>query len=287
VPQGYAVITPARDEASHIERTIRSMMSQSVPPRRWVIVDDGSTDDTAQRVAEATATVDWIQLVRRPDRGHRAGKGGVEAFREGESHITDIDWEFLVNLDADLEFDADYFERCIAAFDADPTLGIAGGAVYDVFGDRTAWEPHPVFHVRGATKIYRRGCWDDIGGLIDGTGWDTIDELRANQLGWSTRTLTDVPIYHLRPSGEAAGAWSDWVKNGVAAYRSGYHPAFLFARAGQRLVRPPSVVAPAALVWGYLNAWVRRVDRPYDPELVTFVREQQLNRLLGRDSVWR
>jgi len=288
VQQGYAVITPARNEARYIERTIDSMLRQTVQPTKWVIVDDGSTDGTARLAEQSLAGAGWVDVVSRPDRGHRsAGTGVVEAFRVGEGHIAGIDWAYLVKLDADVEFEADYFERCLAEFDQDPDLGIAGGTVYDVLGDHTTWEPHPAFHVRGATKIYRRACWEDIGGLIDGTGWDTIDELKANQMGWSTRTLPEIPIYQLRPSGQAAGAWSNWVKNGVAAYRSGYHPAFLLARAGKRLVRPPSIVAPTALIWGYTKSWIQRVDRPNDPELLTFVREQQRNRLLGRDSVWK
>lgn len=288
VPREYAVITPARNEARYIERTIDSMLHQTVRPTKWVIVDDGSTDDTAQLAEQSIGGAGWIDVVSRPDRGHRsAGTGVIEAFRVGEGHIASIDWAYLVKLDADLEFEEDYFERCLAEFDHDPELGIAGGAVYDVLGDRTIWEPHPAFHVRGATKIYRRACWEDIGGLIDGTGWDTIDELKANQLGWSTRTLRDIPIFQLRPSGRAAGTWSNWVKNGVAAYRSGYHPVFLAARAGRRLVQPPSVVAPMGLIWGYTTAWLRRIERHHDPELLSFVREQQRNRLLGRDSVWR
>jgi glycosyltransferase involved in cell wall biosynthesis len=285
---GYVVVTPARNEAAYIGRTIASMLHQTVPPQRWVIVDDGSTDDTKNIATGLTADVDWIELVSRRDRGHRsAGTGVMEAFRAGLARIEDTDWRYLVKLDADLEFDEDYFERCLEAFASDATLGIAGGKVHDVYPDRIVHDPHPDFHVRGATKIYRRECWKDIGGVIDAPGWDTLDEVKANQLGWKTRTLAEPPIYQLRPTGEAAGSWSNWVKNGAAAYRSGYHPAYVAARAGRRLMRPPSITAPTGLIWGYLKAVLTKPDRVDDPELLRYVKQQQWNRLIGRDSMWR
>lgn len=285
---GYVVVTPARNEAEYIGRTVSSMLKQTVLPQRWVVVDDGSTDDTAAIVAEATGDVDWVELVRRADRGHRsAGTGVMAAFNEGRAQLGALDWEFLVKLDGDLEFGEDYFERCLAEFAADPTLGITGGTVYDVYPDRISHDPHPQFHVRGATKMYRRDCWNDIDGLIVAPGWDTLDEVKANQLGWTTRTLPEPPIYQLRPTGEASGTWSNWSKNGAAAYKSGYHPAFVVARAGRRLIKPPSIVAPTALVWGYAKAWVTKIDRVDDPELLRYVKQQQWNRLLGRDSMWR
>jgi glycosyltransferase involved in cell wall biosynthesis len=284
----YLVVTPVRDEAEHIGQTIESMMQQTVTPQKWVVVDDGSTDDTAAIVEGLTADVDWIELLKREDRGHRsAGTGVMEAFRSGREHAGSTDWDYLVKLDGDLEFRPDYFERCFAAFDEDPRLGIAGGKLYDVYPDKIVHDSHPKFHVRGATKIYRRACWLDIGGLFDIPGWDTLDEAKANQMGWTTRTLDEPSIYQLRPTGAAAGTWPNWVKNGVAAYRSGYHPAFVMARAGRRLVKPPSVTAPAGLMWGYVRSWVTREDRIDDPDLLAYVREQQWNRLTGSNSMWR
>jgi glycosyltransferase involved in cell wall biosynthesis len=263
------------------------MLQQTLPPRRWVIVNDGSTDDTADIVERATGSIEWIEVVNRFDRGHRSGEGGVEAFNVGVQRVEDIDWDFLVNLDGDLKFAEDYFERCLAEFATDSALGIAGGKVYDVYPDRIVHDPHPDFHVRGATKIYRRACWNDIGGLVEALGWDTLDEVKANQLGWATRTLAEPTIHQLRPTGRAAGTWSNWVKNGAAAYQCGYYPGFVLMRAGRRLVQPPSITAPIGLLWGYLFAWLSRADRVDDPELLRYVRQQQLNRLLGRETMWK
>ncbi len=281
------VITPARNEVSHLGYTIDAMRSQTVTPLAWYIVDDGSTDGTTAIIEAAEVAVPWIHLVRRPDRGRReAGGGVVEAVVAGIEAVTVDDWEVLVKLDADLTFEPDYFATCLAAFAADPQLGITGGTISNLVAGERISEPHPAFHVRGATKFYRRACWSSIGGLAPVPGWDTIDEVTAHMHGWTTRTLP-VAIDQLRSTGEAAGQWSNWVKNGRAAYLSGYHPLFLMARAVRRMSRPPRVVAPVGLLWGYIRSAARREPRAVDGDVHSFVRSEQLRRLTGRTSMWR
>lgn len=283
----YVVVTPARDEARHIGATIRSMKAQARPPAKWIIVDDGSSDETAAIVRSAARDWPVVELIQRTDRGHRrAGGGVVEAVMEGVAAI-DTEWDYLVKLDADLTFGPEYFSTCLDAFAFDPTLGIVGGTVWNVArdGTRTA-ESHPDFHVRGATKIYRRRCWEDIGGLEPVPGWDTIDEITANKRNWRTRTI-DAPIDQLRPTGQAAGQWNNWVKNGRAAYLSGYDPVFVTARAISRVPRSPHVAAPVGLMWGYLRSAARREPKSVDRSLQRYVRQQQRRRLTGRETIWR
>lgn len=284
----YVVVTPARNEAHHLEATISAMKSQTVRPERWVIVDDGSTDGTTGIAQGAANAEHWIEVVQRTDRGFRAaGSGVVDAVDDGIQALRGAPWDYIVKLDADLSFAPDYFAQCFAAFASDQSLGIAGGTVYNLgeTGERIA-EPHPQFHVRGATKIYRRECWEQIGGLTAVPGWDTIDEVTANRLGWTTRTLP-VPIDQLRTTGAAAGQWHNWVKNGRAAYLSGYHPAFVLARAGSRLTRPPYVTATCGLLWGFVRSAVMREPKAVDGETERYVRRQQMNRLRGRDTIWQ
>lgn len=284
----YVMITPARDEAKHIAETIRSVVRQTIRPVEWVIVDDGSTDGTSEIVDRFAPQFSWITVVHRPNRGARENNvGAIEAFFDGYRALKSQDWEFLVNLDADLSLPADYFEKCLDEFYRDPELGIGGGMLYHVVHGVVKEETCPLFHVRGATKIYRRACWRAMGGLRMGPGWDTIDEIRANMLGWRTRSFPSIKAQHLRPTGGADGAWRDAVKNAQAEYFSGYHPLFMLVKCLKRALQRPYLVGAAGLFCGYASAYLKRSPRIDDGALVQYVRKQQIRRLLLQESIWR
>lgn len=284
----YVIVTPARDEARHLPHTLAAVATQTLRPLRWVIVDDGSTDGTAEIIDDAARTYPWITAVHRADRGGRLqGTGVIDAFYDGLAHVAEEHWNWIVKLDADLTFAPDYFARCFAEFFADPELGIGGGSICRAAGDLRPESPgDPAFHVRGATKIYRRACWEAIGGLVRAPGWDTIDELRANMLGWRTRTFPAIPLRHHRFTGTADGTWRTQVKFGRANYLSGYHPAFMAAKCAKRLAQPPYLLGAVGLAWGYLSAACRGLPLACEPALVRYVRRQQLNKLFLRPSLW-
>lgn len=285
----YAIVTPARNEQANIARLIDCLAAQSCRPDAWVVADDGSSDATPEILTAAAARHPWITLVRRPDRGRRKpGAGVVEAFYDGFAALADRPRDFLVKLDADLTFDPDYFAACFAEFHRDPTLGIAGGAVWTDFSGHLVNDgaADPPFHVRGATKIYRQSCWEAIGGLIRMTGWDTFDEVKANSLGWSTRTLRHLKVIQHRETGGADGSWRNWFKNGRANYIVGYHPLFMFAKCCRRSVQRPLLLAAAALWSGYVTGYLTRAHRVPDPAAIRFLRTQQFRALLGRPSFW-
>ena len=285
----YIVITPVRNEAEYLQSTIRSMRAQKVQPISWVIVNDGSTDQTGQIIDEAAKSLSWIRPVHRSDRGFRqAGEGVIGAFYDGFDLVKDTAWDFVVKLDGDLSFEPDYFERCLRAFAQQPQLGIGGGTICNLVNGVLTVESKidPAFHVRGATKIYRHECWQAIGGLIRAAGWDTVDELKANMLGWITRTFSEVKVVHHRPAGQAYGMWQDWLKNGRANYVAGYHPLFMLAKFARRLFEKPYVTGACGLLIGFTGAALRRVPKVGDENLIKYFQRQQFNRLLGRKSLW-
>jgi len=284
----YVIITPARDEEEHIEKTIESIAYQTIRPSKWIIVNDGSTDRTGEILDRHAAQFQWISVIHRQNRGFRKSGGGVvEAFYEGYQSLRSDNWEFIVKLDADLSFSSDYFEKCFEYFSREPGLGIGGGEIYHNFGGMLKREATPKFHVRGATKIYRRACWEAIGGLLAAPGWDTIDELKANMLGWKTYSFGDLRLLHYRLTGSAEGRVRDCVKHGVAAYVSGYHPAFIAASCLRRLIHNPYVIGSLAIGYGYVNGYVTNRPRVNDPDLIHYVREQQLRRLCGQETIWK
>ena len=286
----YIIISPVRNEGAHLPGTIESVASQTIRPVQWILVDDGSTDETPRILKEASAKYPWITVVTRADRGARKPGGGViEAFYEGYAKIAHGNWDFIVKLDGDVSFAPDYFERCFAEFSADSKLGIGGGTVCNLKDGRHVPEStlDPVFHVRGATKIYRRQCWDQLGELIRAPGWDTLDELKANMLNWTTRTFSGIEILHHRPAGSKDGAWTNWVKNGMANYIVGYHPVFMVLKALSRMPRRPIALGGFGLLVGFFSGYVKRVPQIEDKELIGFLRQEQIKRILLRPNLWR
>lgn len=284
----YVIITPARDEASYIEKTIGSVISQTIQPNQWIIVNDGSTDATGKIIDRYAQDYSWIHAIHRENRGFRkSGAGVIDAFYAGYNSLTSEDWDFIVKLDGDLSFETDYFEQCFQKFQENAKLGIAGGSIYYRDNNLTKHEKTPIFHVRGATKIYRKECWDSIGRLLKAPGWDTIDEVKANMLGWETRSFLDIGIIHLRNTGEADGRWLDMSKNGLANYISGYHPAFMLFKCIIRIFQKPYFIGSAGLFWGFLSGYVKNIPQVEDKDLITYLRKQQMKRLLFKESIWK
>jgi poly-beta-1,6-N-acetyl-D-glucosamine synthase len=284
----YVIISPVRDEEQFIESTIQSVLGQSILPAEWIILDDGSTDGTAEIVERYARSHNWMRLLRRRNRGFRhSGAGVIEAFYGGYEALKSRDWNFLVKLDGDLTFAPDYFASLIDRFHTNPKLGIAGGDLFHRVDGRLQLESCPRFHVRGATKMYRRECWEAIGGLLKQPGWDTVDETKANMLGWTTRSFPDIHAVHCRFTGTAESKWKDELKNGRADYVAGYHPLFMAVKCLYRLTSRPYVIGSLGMAYGFLSGYIKRSPRVEDKALIRYVRGQQLRRLCGAESIWK
>jgi poly-beta-1,6-N-acetyl-D-glucosamine synthase len=284
----YVIITPVCDEEKYIETTINSVCRQTTLPTEWVIVDDGSSDRTGDIINHYAAQYPWLRAVHRPNRGFRKSGGGVmEAFSDGYKALQSQGWDFIVKLDGDLSFEPEYFEKCFEYFRREPHLGIGGGEIYNEVSGSLKREACPRFHVRGATKIYRRACWEAIGGLWPAPGWDTIDEVKANRLGWKTYSFADLPLHHYRVTGAADGMLRDRQKHGLVCYVSAYHPAFVAASCVRRIAQKPYVLGAAAMLYGYFKAYFKRVPRVDDRSYVEYIHNQQLRRLCGMQTIWK
>lgn len=284
----YVIITPVRDEEEYIHHTVESVVAQTIQPTEWVIVDDGSTDNTGRIIDQYSSKFSWIRTVHRSNRGFRqAGSGVVAAFYDGYNSVQTKEWDFLVKLDGDLTFSSDYFQRCFEHFTREPRLGIGGGEIYHRLGGKLKLEGGPRFHVRGATKIYRRACWEAIGGLFTAPGWDTIDEVKANMLGWNTNSFPELHLIHHRFTGSADGVLRDRVKYGSVCFICGYHPLFVLARCGYRLFRKPYVLGSLAILYGFLKSYFIHTPQVNDEPMIRYLRKQQLRRLCGMQTIWR
>jgi poly-beta-1,6-N-acetyl-D-glucosamine synthase len=278
----YVLITPARNEAQFIEGTLKSVVSQTIRPLRWVIVSDGSTDGTDDIINRYTSTYPWIELVRMPERQERNFAGKVHAFNAGYARVSDLDYDVVASLDADISFDAEFFEFLLAKLAMDPTLGLVGAPFRE--GNRSIYDYRYVSieHVSGACQIFRRECFADIGGYqpVKGGLIDRIAVISARMKGWKTRTFTEKVCYHHREMGTAQdGPIQAKFKFGRKDYSIGNHPAWEVFRIAYQMTQRPLIVGGLALGSGYLWSALRRTERPVSQALIRFHRGEQMHRL--------
>ncbi len=278
----FIVITPVRNEEKYIEKTLHAVTAQTVIPQQWIMVDDGSTDRTGRIIDSWADRYDWITPVHLADRGYTAvGRGIIEAFYAGFGRIRHTDsWQFLVKLDGDISIDADYFASLLEKFRTDERLGIAGGTCFCLSGGMLHEETTPPFHPIAAARMYRRSCFEEIGGLAFSNAWDTIDLLRARTRGWRTRRFNDLQVFHYRIMSSRQGLWQGKLRTGRNLYLTGYSVPFLLARSLYRLFRRPYLVESMAVICGYFLAMFRGEPLAVTMEEREFLRREQRQRLL-------
>ncbi|MFT7136176.1 MAG: biofilm PGA synthesis N-glycosyltransferase PgaC, partial [Akkermansiaceae bacterium] len=265
------------------------VVAQTVTPALWVIVDDGSTDDTPQILAEYAAAHDWIRVVAKPDRGHRAvGPGVIEAFYAGLDTVSMSDYPYLCKLDLDLDLPPRYFETLIERMEAEPRIGTCSGKPYMRRGSELVSERRGDEMSAGMTKFYRRTCFEDIGGLVHEVMWDAIDCHKARSLGWIACSWDepDLRFEHLRPMGSSQlSIYEGRRRHGRGQYFMGSAPLYYIATCVFRMAEPPFVLGGLAMLQGYVGAWMRSERQLDDPELMAFIRAYQRRALkIGKSA---
>ena len=278
----YVLITPARNEAEFIELTIASVVSQTVRPVKWVIVSDGSTDGTDEIVKKHLAANPWIELVRMPERQERHFAGKVQAFNAGQAAVRDLEYDVIASLDADITFEADYLSFLLGKLMEDETLGLVGTPFKEGTNPTYDYRFTNIEHVSGACQVFRRRCFEEIGGYVPVKGGciDHIAVLSARMKGWKTRTFTEKVCMHHRAMGTAQqSVLKARFRNGGKDYAIGNHPVWEMFRAVYQMTKKPVFLGGLMVASGYGWAALRRVQRPVSPELVAFQRGEQIERL--------
>jgi glycosyltransferase involved in cell wall biosynthesis len=278
----YVLITPARNEEAYIDKTLRSVVNQTVIPDRWIIVDDASTDSTAQLVENYVRKYRWIELVRRTQRTERSFSRKVDAFNAGLQKLGSREFEVIGNLDADLSFDPEYLEFLINKFAEDPKLGVAGTPFVENGYDSARDSFEGENHVAGGCQLFRRQCFEEIGGYIGNPagGVDWIAVTTARMKGWKTCSFPEKRFHHYRSLGTAErGIVASLFSYGEKDYYLGGSPVWQVFRVCYRGAKRPFLIGGLALLAGYCWAALRRTKRPISPELMRFHRREQMNKL--------
>jgi biofilm PGA synthesis N-glycosyltransferase PgaC len=279
---GYVLITPARNEAAFLEKTIESVIHQTVLPLKWVIVDDGSTDNTADIVRRYLPQHPWMELIQMPQRRDRSFAAKVGAFNAGYDRVKGLPWGVIGNLDGDISFGLDHFEFLTGKFAADATLGVTG-TIFKEEGyssDTDSFEG--CTHVAGQCQLFRRQCWEQIGGYIPhrAGGIDWMAVVTARMKGWKTESFRERWFFHYRRLGTAErGVLASLFSYGQKDYYLGGHPVWELFRVVYRAAKQPFITGGLALGLGYCWAFLRRVPRPVSRELMAFHRKEQMAKL--------
>lgn len=279
----YVLITPARNEEAFIEKTIQSMVCQTILPVKWVIVDDGSIDSTPDIIGRHLARYDWIEMVQMLQHRDRSFAAKVNSFNAGFERVKHLNYEVIGNLDADLSFEKGYLEFLMGKFAEDSRLGVAGTIFKEDGGyssDNDSFEGQT--HVAGGCQLFRRKCFEQVGGYIPNRagGIDWIAVTTARMQGWKTRSYREKWFFHHRSLGTAErSALASGFSYGEKDYYLGGHPLWELFRVLYKMTKKPYVIPGAVLGMGYMWAFLRRTPRPVSDELMKFHRGEQMVKL--------
>lgn len=280
---GYVLMTAARNEQQFLGYPIASVLSQTFLPKRWIIVDDGSTDGTGEIIAGYASRYEFIQVIRRDAKGNNLGFASkVFALREAYEQVRGMDYKYIGNLDADVSFEPDYYHKIVSRLEAKKQLGITGGFIFEsdqgVFKSRKS---NSVRSVAGAIQMFRRECYEQIGGLtpIRTGGEDWVAETSARMHGWEVMAYPDCRVFHHKSSAKTRGVWRDQFRMGLMDYAVGSHPLFEAVKCARRFRERPVLGGAFCRFGGFLWGYYKREMRPVSDDFIKYLNREQLMRL--------
>ena len=282
--KSYVLITPARNEEAFIEKTIQSVISQTVLPKKWVIVSDGSTDRTDEIVKKYLPDHPWIELIRMPEHRDRSFAAKATCFNAGYQTVKNFKYDIIGNLDADITFEHNYYENILTEYCENAKLGIAGGMVLELRGEKFRTLNYNLNSVAGAIQLFTKKCFEEIGGYIPLKmgGIDAVAEIMARMHSWEVRSFKDITVYHHRCIGTTnENIFYSRFRYGIRDYSFGTHPLFMFLKYLDRLRNKPYIIGSLLMLSGYLWAWTRREKRPVSDAVVKYVQREQMDRIIS------
>lgn len=280
----YVLITAAHNEQDFIEKTIFSVISQLHKPKEWIIVNDGSTDNTESIVRRYALENSFIKLFNNNRKEGRNFASKVFALNIAIKKIQTFEFDYIGILDADVSFEKDYYSSMIEEFKTNPKLGISGGNYFDIIEGKKVHIYSSPYSVRGATQFFRKECFDKIDGIkpIKYGGEDALACYTARMYGWEIKNFDSLIVLHHRPTGlTGSNIYKTRFKDGFVEYNLGYHPLFQFVKCIKRTLKKPFVIGSALRFAGFWFAYLKREKKVVSKELIQFIREEQLSRIFN------
>ena len=263
------IVAPVRDEAEYLQGTIDSLVAQKLKPVEWLLVDDGSTDETYAIAERASREHPWIRVIKRQDRGVReVGPGVVEAFYFGYDQIETKEYDYICKMDGDIEIGPEYFSTLVEYFEKDPQLGSASGKIFIEADGGLVEERASDEMVAGMVNFYRRECFEGIGGFVRQVHWDGIAYHKARITGWRTRSVRNpkLAIIHKRLMGSShQGIWHGRMRWGRGQYFMGTHPVYIVPMGVYRMAEKPFIIGGLGIICGYFKAMLEGMQRYEEP----------------------
>lgn len=279
----YVLVTPARNEGKYLRALLDSVAAQTLPPVRWIIVNDGSTDETDAIVNEYVSRYGFISLLRRDSDGGRSFGSKAAAFQRGVAQLGTVEFDYLGNLDADITLEPDYYERVLLEMERNPRLGVATGVCWDKTDRGFQCVTVSLNHAVGAVHLFRRACFEAVGGYrpVSVGGMDSLAVLSARMHGWETRCIPELPVYHHKPVDSVNGrsAFRIAYRAGETEYHIGSHPLFALVKALRRWRASPPVFGSLIRLAAYFRLWICSRPRDASVELTRYVHREQMARL--------
>jgi glycosyltransferase involved in cell wall biosynthesis len=282
----YVLVTPVRDEERTIGITLESVVQQTIRPVEWVIVSDGSVDRTEEIVRGYAARYSFVRLIVRPKQDQRSFSSVVDTMQIGLESLRATSHQYVGFLDADIRLDCNYYSDILQRFEEDPMLGLAGGLVLDVIHGRRVRGTQSLSEVAGAVQFFRKRCFNALGGLtaVPEGGWDALTCVQARMKGFRTRTFAELEVDHLKPRNASEGSIPRrHFYLGARDYALGNHALFETVKCLYRCFEYPWIIGGAARWFGFFWSWIKRRRRVIPDQLISYIREEQIGRLLG----WR
>lgn len=278
----YVLITPAHNEGEYIDKTINSVVGQRHLPSKWIIVSDRSTDETDEIVKKYMKEYDFIKLVRIDGNNRRHFGAQVRAINAGYEQIKHLEFDFFGNLDADVTFEASYYENILKKYQDSPKLGIAGGFIYEKKGEEFQSRPlNNTKSVANAIQLFRRECYEATGGYVElkNGGHDWVIELMARIKGWQVQAFPELKVFHHRPTSSAVGLIRGKFHQGLMDYSVGSHPLFEVVKCLRRIKEKPYLFGAFIRIAGFIWPYFRNEKRQVPDEIMRYLRSEQKQRI--------